>query len=343
MRTTMKILFGLSSVLAMSAAASAATLMPIVPYPGATSTSVFGIADDNNTITGSYVDQNGLTHGFYGTLNGSYHSFDFGNSGATQARAIDSSGTLITGFANISADHCSFEEFEMKVGHHARAITWDGTPLNGEAQGLNTRGRFAGDYCDLGGSGTIYGMAGHRAKYKRTVSTPFPSSYTGERAVNNAFTFAGFYIDDSTGFQVGTLIKSGITQQITYPADNESYTVLEGLNNAGMAAGQWGDTDGVTHSFSYDSTTGTYVEIDDPAAGSFTQAWGVNNSGLIAVTSDAGAYIYCPDDNNCPGNGAKIAAHPVSSTAALRHANAQKKSWHAVPSQHKLPKGAAVQ
>jgi len=53
MRTTIKILFGLSSVLAMSTAASAATLMPIIPYPGATKTSVFGIAEDNNTITGS--------------------------------------------------------------------------------------------------------------------------------------------------------------------------------------------------------------------------------------------------------------------------------------------------
>jgi len=145
MRTTMKILFGLSSVLAMSAAASAATLVPIIPYPGATTTSVFGIADDNNTITGSYVDANGLTHGFYGTLNGSYSSFDFGSSGATQARAIDSSGTLITGFANISADHCSFEEFEKIGSNSAKAIRWNGTPLNGEAQGLNTRGRFAGD------------------------------------------------------------------------------------------------------------------------------------------------------------------------------------------------------
>jgi len=343
MRTTIKILFGLSSVLAMSTAASAATLMPIIPYPGATTTSVFGIADDNNTITGSYVDQNGNTHGFYGTLNGSYSSFDFGHSGATQARAIDPSGTLITGFANISADHCSFEEFEMKVGHHAKAITWDGTPLNGEAQGLNANGRFAGDYCDLNGSGTIYGMGGRGAKYKRTVSTPFQSSYTAERAVNSNFVFAGFYVDDSTGLQVGTLITSGKTQQIVYPADNESFTVLEGLNDAGTATGQWGDTDGITHSFSYDSTTGTFVEIDDPNAGSFTQAWGVNNSGLIAVTSDAGAYIYCPDDNNCPGNGAKIAVHPVSSTAAMRHSNAQKKGWHAVPSQHKLPKGAAVQ
>ncbi len=343
MRTTIKILFGLSSVLAMSAAASAATLMPIIPYPGATTTSVFGIADDNNTITGSYVDANGLTHGFYGTLNGSYHSFNFGNSGATQARAIDPSGTRITGFANISADHCSFEEFEMKVGHHAKAVTWNGTPLNGEAQGLNSNGRFAGDYCDPNGSGTIYGMGGRGAKYKRTVSTPFQSSYTGERAVNSNFVFAGFYVDDSTGLQVGTLVTAGKTQQIVYPADNESFTVLEGINNAGMAAGSWGDTDGITHSFSYDSTTGTFVEIDDPNASSFTQAWGVNNSGLIAVTSDAGAYIYCPDDNNCPGNGAKIAIHPISSTAALRHANAQKKAWHAVPAQHKLPKGAAVQ
>ncbi len=355
MRASLKILVGISSILLASGAVQAkksALLIPIIPYPGSTTTSVFGIADDNNTIAGSYVDSAGTTHGFTGTLDGNYTSFDFGDSGSTQARAIDASGTLITGFSNIAADHCSFAEFE-KIGKKApKAVKQGKTVLNGEAQGLNSKGTFAGDFCDTGGSGTIFGLLGLKAKYKSTVTVPFDTVYTGERAVNTAGTIAGFYVDSSTGFQVGTLIVGGTTNQITYPDDSELYTVLEGINDSGIAAGQWEDSSDIVHGFSYDSNKNKFTEIDDPNAASFTQPWGVNSSGLIAVSSDAGSYIYCPLKKKlCPKTGAdarqpiEIAVNEIrgSTKALLHYGDARKGAWHAVPAALKLPHGAALQ
>src|ERR1700742_4632365 len=267
MRTSVKILVGVTSLLLTTAAADAkrtAQLIPIVPFPDATSTTLFGIADDNNTVAGSYIDIDGNTHGVYGTLDGNYTSFDFGESGSTQARAISGDGKWITGFSNIADVHCNFPEWEMKVGSDPKQITKDGTALNGEAQGLNSKNEFAGDYCDTGGSGTVFGDLGKKYKWKSDVTTPFESTYTGERGVNSDGTVVGFYVDSDTALQVGTVIKNGITTQVIDPGPNESYTVLEGINDSNKASGQWSDTDGIVHGFAYNVKKAKFTEIDDP-------------------------------------------------------------------------------
>jgi hypothetical protein len=349
MRTTLKILLSVTAATVVTSAAQAkgGFLVPVAPFPGATTTIVFGIADDNNTVVGDYVDSGGATHGFYGPMDGSnYTSFDFGSSGSTQARAISGNAKSITGFSNITGSHCTFEEWERDKDGNISQITKDGTPLNGIAQGLSEKGTFAGDYCDTGGSGVIFGMLGKKGQWTSDVTTPFTSSYTGERAVNNKGTVVGFYVDSGTGLQVGTIIQKGVTSQVIYPDPTETYTVLEGINNSGDAAGQWGDSGGIVHSFVYNSKKATFTEIDDPNAASFTQAWGVNGSGLIAVTSDAGPYIYCPKKKNCPGGNAREIAVKVTHVppgSMLRYGDVQKSLKKAAPVRSKLPKGAAPQ
>ncbi len=349
MRTSLKFLLGLSSAVLASSAALAANpiLIPIIPFPDATTTYAFGIADDNNTITGSYVDSGGVTHGFYGTLDGNYTSFDFPGADSTQARAISGDGTLITGFSDITLSHCSFPEWEFTVGGAIKQIKKGGTALFGAAQGINRKGVFAGDYCDSGG--IIHGQLGQNYKFKRNVTTPFDSPYTGERAVNKNNTVVGFYVDSGTGLQIGTVITGGgVTSTVTYPDASESYTVMEGINNDGAASGQWGDTGGIVHAFAYDTNASTFVEIDDPNAASFTQAWGVNKAGLIAVTSDAGAYIYCPlRRNKCPSTGtAAIELHVkpihVAPGKLLSYGDTHAGNRHA-PVKQVLPHGAALQ
>lgn len=348
MNTSLKVLVGLSGVLTMTTAVQAALLVPVPPFPGATTTTVFGIADDNNTIVGSYVDSNGVSHGFTGTLDGNYTSFDYPGADSTQPRAIQGNGKSITGFSNITGDHCSFIEWERDKHGAMTQISMGGTPLNGIAQGMNPKGEFAGDYCDTGGSGTIFGMLGKKNEWKEDVSTPFTSPYTGERGVNGKGTIVGFYVDPDTVLQIGTVIDGGVTSQVIYPDANESYTVLEGINASGEASGQWGDTGGIVHSFAYNVKKATFTEIDDPLAASFTQAWGVNNSGLIAVTSDAGPYIYCPKKKNCPSNpnAGSIALQEhvthVSPAKLLAYGDGRKTATrHKV--NLKLPKGASMQ
>lgn len=310
MRASLKILLGLSAAVLLcgSAEARKAQLIPIIPFPDATTTTLFGIADDNNTIAGSYISgTDGLTHGFYGTLDGNYTSFDFGDSGFTQPRGIDSTGTLIAGFSNNDGVHCDFQEFEYDLtAGKLKAIKKGSVALAGEAQGINSKGEFAGDYCDTGGSGTIFGDEGSKFKWKSDVTTPFDSPYTGERGINKKGTLVGFYVNPDTNLQIGTLIKGGVTSTVVYPDESETYTVLEGINDSGTVTGQWDDTGGIVHGFAYDSNSSTFTEIDDPNAASFTQPWGVNKSGLIAVSSDVGSYIYCTlKKSQCPNPGTK--------------------------------------
>jgi hypothetical protein len=343
-------LLGFSSLVLMTNAVEAKTaqLIPIIPFPGATTTTVFGIANDNNTITGSYIDSGGLTHGFYGTLDGTYTSFDFGDSGSTQARAISGDGHWITGFSNTADVHCEFPEWEMKVGSDPKQIKKGKKLLFGEAQGLNSKDEFAGDYCSKEGSDTIFGDLGSKARWKSDVTTPFESAYTGERGVNTAGTVVGFYVDSDTNLQVGTIVQNGTTTQVINPGPNETYTVMEGINDSNTAAGQWDDTNGFVHGFSYDVQKAKFTEIDDPNAASFTQAWGINKAGLIAVSSDAGAYIYCDlKPAKCPSIGTKAITIQVRETAVqpgkmLSYGDSKTSTKH-TPFQNKLPKGAALQ
>jgi hypothetical protein len=349
MRTSLKIFLGLSAAVLLcgSAEARKAQLIPIIPFPDATTTTLFGIADDNNTITGSYIDSGGLTHGFYGTLDGNYTSFDFGDSGFTQPRGIDSTGTLIAGFSNNDTIHCDFQEFEYDLtAGKLKAIKKGNVALAGEAQGINSKGEFAGDYCDTGGSGTIFGDEGSKFKWKSDVTTPFDSPYTGERGINKKGTLVGFYVNPDTNLQIGTLIKGGVTSTVVYPDESETYTVLEGINDSGTVTGQWDDTGGIVHGFSYDSNSSTFTEIDDPNAASFTQPWGVNKSGLIAVSSDVGSYIYCTlKKSQCPNPGTKAIEVEVKTIHAapgkmLRYGAG--KVGHSTL-KLALPKGAALQ
>jgi hypothetical protein len=52
--------------------------------------------------------------------------------------------------------------------------------------------------------------------------------------------------------------------------------------------------------------------FDAPGA-TLTQAWGINNNGVVAVSADVGSFAYCTT-SNCPGANAIVsggAQHPV--------------------------------
>ena len=324
-----------------AAHAGKGVLIPVAPFPGATSTSVFDIGDDNKTIVGSYVDSDGVTHAFVGTLGGEYTSFDFG-SGGTQARAVDRQGQ-ITGFSNVtSTDHCTLVEWERSPSGVMHLIKDGRKPLNGIAQGFNKFGFFAGDYCAK--DGTVQGYYGVKRKLKFPDPVPFETDYTSQRGINSKFETAGFFVDPDTELQVGFISAGGGTGQLTYPDPNEVSTVLEGINESDLTSGQWTDTSGIIHGFSYGFETDIYTQIDDPNATSYTQAWGVNKSGLIAISSDAGSYIYCSlKPSKCPSGGTEIETREIRGPGPFspkrggpgNHA----RPAHVMP----FPRGAALQ
>jgi hypothetical protein len=103
-------------------------------------------------------------------------------------------------------------------------------------------------------------------------------------------------------------IGSGNNMQIVdYPSAQAGGTVLEGINDAGQAAGQWVNSSGNTHSFLLDIATNTFTDIAVNGATN-VYAWGVNNNGAVAISSDAGSYIWCAKAKQCPSGGAAVAA-----------------------------------
>ena len=78
------------------------------------------------------------------------------------------------------------------------------------------------------------------------------------------------------------LLISAVQYEIPGPAGNTN-TLVSGLNDSDVAVGQYDDSDGTTHGFSRNPSTGTITTIDFPGA-SNTAASGINNAALLSAT-----------------------------------------------------------
>jgi hypothetical protein len=290
-------------VLALPAASSAATLVPVTPPEGAAATIVFGINKDN-VITGSFIDANGVEHGFVGPLNGTYTTFDFGGtSTGTEPRGLNDDGDTV-GFAT-DPSFAVGTEFRRTEDGAIQAIEKDGLPLDGIAQGITKKkDASTGDYIDPN-TGVRTGYLGKDGEYQSDVDLGLNATRTSPRGMNKHGTLAGFFVDSggvTHGFILG---KHGVPQVID--ADDSGTTSFEGINKKELTTGQVTDADGNPHSFIYNNATGEFTTIDIPDGSVLQQAWGVNDKGAIAVSTDIASYIYCTRDVHCPDGGAAIA------------------------------------
>jgi len=292
-----------AAVLALPAVSNAATLVPVTPPEGAASTVVFGI-NDKNVITGSYFDANGVEHGFFGPLNGTYTTFDYGGtSTGTEPRGINDTGDIV-GFAT-DPSFTVGTEFRRTADGTVQAIEKDGSALDGIAQGITRKkDTSTGDYVDPN-TGVRTGYIGQEGAYQSDVDLGLNATRTSPRGLNKHDTLAGFFVDSggvTHGFILG---KKGIPQVID--ADASGTTSLEGINKKELVTGQVTDADGNPHSFLYNNATGEFTTIDVPDGSVLQQAWGVNDKGLVAVSTDVASYIYCTRDVHCPDGGSDIA------------------------------------
>lgn len=319
-------LAAMAAIAALALPASAGTLIPVVPFPGSTSTSVLGI-NDSNTIVGAYLDANGAEHGFVGSLDGTYTAIDYTTHAVdgTEPRGINNDG-WVAGYALAGNEGLLFGyEFVRKPDGTMITIKKDGVALDGIAQGITKGELSVGDHWD-----TVnfirYGYYAKKGKYKEDLTLPFGTTRTAPRAINSAGTVAGFF---SLSGMHAFLLKNGVASQIDYPDDRAVATLFEGINDKGLVSGGWQDADGNSFAFLYDSNASTFTPFTVDGASS-VQLWGANKAGLIPVDTETGAFIYCPKKpNKCPGNGTQIslgapihvpagrflrydAAHPVS-------------------------------
>jgi uncharacterized membrane protein len=87
---------------------------------------------------------------------------------------------------------------------------------------------------------------------------------------------------------------------VDYPDAHAVNTQLTDLNDRGVAVGAWSKSDFVWKGFVFDTIKNTFTTIDVPGA-TTVLAYGMNNAGLVAINTNSGPYIYCPDGVECPG------------------------------------------
>ena len=299
-----KLLLGAASAALMAVPqAYAATLVTVTPPAGAVATTVFGI-NKHNVIAGSYFDSAGVEHGFTGPLNGTYTTFDYGaTSTGTEPRGLNDDGDIV-GFATDPAFIVGTEFLRQAKGGAISTFEKDGVPLDGIAQGITKKkDTSTGDYIDPN-TGIRTGYLGKDGNYQSDVDIGLSVTRTSPRGINKHGTLAGFYVDNG-GAQHGFILRNGIVQVID--ADASGTTALEGINKKELVTGQVTDSAGNPHSFLYDSATGTFTTIDIPDGSTLQQAWGVNDQGQVAVSTDIASYIYCTSDLHCPSGGSAIA------------------------------------
>lgn len=293
---------------------AAATMMPVVPFPGAKDTLAAAL-NDKNVLAGTYIDKNGVKHGFVGTLDGTYTSFDFGKSGNTVAIGIDKAGD-ITG-ANYGSDmqFCNATPYYRTAKGKATPVKKGTKTMSGLAWGMDAAGDFVGYTCDQ--TQIVVGYQGKSGKYKNDVKISGTQFAVAPSGINASGMIDGWSVDIG-GVAKGFILKGGTTSFVTYP--HATQTQLTGLNDAGLATGVWTDASSVQHAFMYDTKTSKFTSLE-PKGATTSVAGGVNNKGLIAIYSNKGSFIYCP--KACPSAGVAFTAKSVHVPASrfLRYEN----------------------
>jgi hypothetical protein len=293
------VLLGSVAAVAIALTAQSAVLVPVPAAPNSTVTTIFGI-NDQYQIAGSYIGKNdGIEHGFSGTLDGNYTTFDAGD-GGTEARGIANNGDIV-GFTNsqsgVTSDQPVFEMFD-----NGKIRIVDG--IFGRAQGIeNTNGRFAGTRWDFNNHQAV-AFVGKRGHYKHDVRIPQVHQASEANGINSAGVVVGDYFRPPTHGFIGSGNKM---QTVDYPSDQAAGTALEGINDSGQAVGQWVDSAGNTHSFLLDIASDTFTDIDVSGAAN-VYAWNINSAGAVAVSSDAGPFVWCKKARQCPAGGVAVVA-----------------------------------
>jgi len=269
-----------------------AVVVAVPPVPGAASTAAYGI-NDAGVVAGTYTDGQGSQHGFFGTLDGKYTTFDAGT-GGTSARAIDDRGVIV-GFSNAdSGDAAAQPIFERKRNGDIVGVTRQGQQLFGAAYGIESaKNRFVGFWWSSNLHQAI-AFRGHDGTWKEDVRIHDVHQASAARGINaHNVVVGGFFRPPMRGF----VLQGRRLTVVDHP--HASATELEAINDNGVATGQWVDRQGHTHAFLYDVATATFSDIGVKGA-SDVFAYGINNKGDVAVTTDKGAYVWCATRAACP-------------------------------------------
>jgi hypothetical protein len=274
------------------AAALAGSYSLITPFddPGV-QTKITGI-NDLGYMSGSLADDKGRGPALVRSPDGSYETFSEGDQAATQATDINNSNTVSgNGVGSKRAVSASRPFIRTSTGEISTPINHKtGATLHGPVNGLNDAGVVVGDtWRRVAGVKTRVGYMDDGATTKFIEI----GAATSARGVNRFDQVVGS-AEVAPGVTVGFYWANEHVRLIADPnADANSSTVLEDINNCGLAVGEWQGSDGRFHPFEYDAHSDTFVELTPPTGGATFTALGVNNRDQVVLSNDQGVnYLY---------------------------------------------------
>jgi PEP-CTERM motif len=149
------------------------------------------------------------------------------------------------------------------------------TPAFTQLLGVNNSDEAAGFYTDAVGLDHAFTYAGGSF----TAIVPANATSATATDVNNSGEVSGFLTSSINGDTYGFL-NSNI-----YLFPGSTFTQFLGLNNEGLAVGDYQDSSGNTHGLLFDPLTTTWQTVDDPFAvagtGNGTTINGINDNGQM--------------------------------------------------------------
>jgi hypothetical protein len=214
----------------------------------------------------------------------------------TQATGINNSG-LTTGFwsdTNTGTD-ANFAFLRTPVGRNFSYLSvinplTASTPPVSQALGVNNSGVVAGFYNDANGLSHGYTYTIATAAY---AAVNIPGAVAdAATAINDNGQIAGFYVlsnKNNVGFVKNG--NGGVVTHFTVP--KTKFTQLLGINNSGVAVGDYMDAAGLAHGLYYTPATGAWLTVDHPAGVGGTVVNGINNKNqLVGFYTDAAGNVH---------------------------------------------------
>ncbi len=215
------------------------------------------------------------------------------NTGAGQvAFGINSAGDVVGGNGT--------NAFFLPNGGSLQNLTTPGGAIN--AFGINDSGNIVGQFTS-GTNTPGFILDSSTSGTFTTINQPagVTSDVINAQGINNSGLVVGFYLGNdgqAHGFTAnkpaspGTISGTAVADPVIPPVAGEPgatfmFSQILGVNDHGLAVGYYGDSTTSQHGYLYNTTSGKYTFLDDPAEAfnngvEVTQITGINNAGQIA-------------------------------------------------------------
>lgn len=251
----------------------------------------FGIANDLATLTN-----------FIRNPDGTFTTLNINGSTSAMALGINSAGDVVGTVGGTA--------FYLPSGGAVESLASPGSAT--VAFGINDLGNIVGQFTS-GAATPGFLIANHSSTSFLTINAPSGANLVNAQGVNDNGLIVGFYVGtdgndhgfmaNTGGATTGTLTGTPIADPTIPTVAGEPgatfvFSQVLSINDQGIAVGYYGDSTTSQHGFLYNTHTGHYMFLDDPAEAfsggvEITQITGINNMGdLTGFYSDASGVFH---------------------------------------------------